>query len=464
MPFKEKKKLEAYRKLISVLTEYVVVINKDFRIISANELFEQDFIRSGLMFGDYCQWTGGDMPDPFILMGGDKHVGDFCYRCWKNRDEKCEDCHVEKCFLDASSRMSEETVTTAEGRELRIRVHATPVKNEGGNVILVMQTATDIAKRERLEKELEEETGTLDVLLAEQYLVTKKNESKYRMMFERSQDMIVLTDRQGMIEDVNPSGTRLLGYDSKGEVRKLGSIGAFFRDPDDWNVFRQRVEKEGVAYDFETAFKTRDRGEVPVGITANVLFDGEGHILGYEGIARDITLRKRSEHIIRQSNRELAALNAINIASSTLDLEDMLKRTVEEISKLLGIDSARIYLVDESGESIYLVVSKGLDDSFAKKVHIQARDVGQGLLGQVVTTGENLVFSDLNDAPSPFWDDLREEGLKSGVYVPLMSKGSVLGVIAVTSHIGHDFKAREVNFLTAVGKEVGYCGGKCISL
>jgi len=215
------------------------------------------------------------------------------------------------------------------------------------------------------------------------------------------------------------------------------------------------MEQEGVARDVETFFKTKNGSDVPVEITANVLFDREGHILGYEGIVRDITASKRSEEIIGQTHRELAAINAINIASSSLGLEDMLKRTLEVVCKLLDIDSARIYLVDETGGEFYLVVSHGLSEAFVEKKQIRIRDVGQGLLGQVMSSGKEMVFSDLTDAPTPFRNYLINEGLKSAAYFPLISKGNILGVIVATSHVGHRFTAREGKFLSAVGKEVG---------
>ena len=446
---------KAYLQLIRVLTEYVVVITRDFRIISANELFERDFGGSDKTFGDFCHWTNGEAPDPFVLMRGDEHVGDFCYRVWKNRRDQCEDCHVEKCFIEGESFVSEETVETVQGRTLRIRVRAMPVKNEEGKVIFVIQTATDIAHRAYLESQLDSGSGILQSLLAEQYLSARENERKFRLLFERSQDMIVLTDRAGKLRDINPAGVRLLGYNSKGDVRKIGAVGELFSDPSDWKKIVAQVEEEGAVHDFETTLKKTSDGETPVGVTANVFFDREGRILGYEGIIRDISARKKSERIIRQTNRELAAINAINKASSVLGLEDMLKTTVEEISALLSVDSARIYLLDESGDLIYLVVSKGLTEAFVEKTHMQVRHVGAGLIGKVLATGREMIFSDLAGAPSPFKEDLWQEGLKSAAYIPVLSKGKVLGVIVATSHSGHQFTKREIAFLSAVGNEVG---------
>jgi PAS domain S-box-containing protein len=449
------KTLEAYQTLIRVLTEYVVVINKDYRIVSANELFERDFIRPGVCFGDFCYWTGGDAHNPLVLWSGNEHVGQFCYRCWKNRDSKCDNCHVEQVFQDGQIRTSEETVVTADGRAIMIRVTATPVKNDEGKAIFVIQTATDIAQRDRLEWELKERTGLLEDLLADQYLQTRENERKFRLVFEGAHVMIVLTDLQGRIVDVNPAGLKMLNYESKGEMKRLGHVGALFRDPENSNAFRRQLEQEGIARDFETVFKTREGGEVPVIITANVLFDRGGRILGYQGIVRDITVRKRHEETLRQTNRELAALNAITTARSSLGLEEMLKRTLEEIWKFLGVESVRIYLVDESQEVIYLVAAKGLNEEFVEKTYSKLKNVGQGLIGHVVATGREIIFSSPEEVSDIFREYVFRNGIKSGAYIPLLSKQNVLGVLVVTSENGHLFTPREAKFLAAVGEEVG---------
>ncbi len=447
---------EAYQTLIRMLTEYEVVINRNFRIVSANELFRRHFDRTDEPLSDILCWTRRELPDPLAHLTGEEHVGALCYRTWKNRDARCEDCHVEKCFQDGQPRISRETVVTSNGKIIDIRVSATPVKNKDGKVIFTIQTATDISKQKMLENEMEKRSGVLDALLSENFLQTRENERTLRLVFERAEDMIFLADQDGEIRDINPAGLRLLGYESKGDAMKqLVTVSAIFKEKKDWHTFQRLIDHEGVARDFETSFLTSEGGDVPVEISANVIFDWNGTILGYTGIVRDIAARKKAEEIIRQSNRELAALHVINLAGNSLELEDMLNRTVEEIPNVMRTDSARIYLVHESGEYIYLVASKGLTETFVEKIHMRVRDVGSGILGSVVASGKEFIFSDLQDAPSPFREDLQQEGLKSAAYIPITSKGKVFGIIAITNHTPYAFKPREISFLNTVGNEIG---------
>jgi len=98
----------------------VTAINRNYQIITANSLFENEF---------------GIPPDG------------FCYKGWKNREEKCEDCLVEKSFRDGQVHWNEETVVMKDGRTAEMLVKSTPVKNEQGEIAYVLETATDITEK-----------------------------------------------------------------------------------------------------------------------------------------------------------------------------------------------------------------------------------------------------------------------------------------------------------------------------
>ena len=58
-----------YEALLQNVTDYVIAINNKYQILMANNLFRTEF---GM------------------------HQDGFCYKVWKNRDKKCEDCLVKK--------------------------------------------------------------------------------------------------------------------------------------------------------------------------------------------------------------------------------------------------------------------------------------------------------------------------------------------------------------------------------
>ena len=128
-----------YQTLIRSVTDYVIAINRNYQIIMANELFKKAF---------------GMQPNA------------LCYNIWKNRNEKCEECLIEKTFQDGQGHWNVEDMVMKNGRIAKMFVKTTPVKNEEGDIIYVLETATDISEREHLQEDLHELAGSLDEKVA----------------------------------------------------------------------------------------------------------------------------------------------------------------------------------------------------------------------------------------------------------------------------------------------------------
>ena len=60
-------------------------------------------------------------------------------------------------------------------------------------------------------------------MLANRLEKLQKSEEKYRTIFERSRDAIILTDPDGKIKEINQSGVQILGYKTQKEVLALES-------------------------------------------------------------------------------------------------------------------------------------------------------------------------------------------------------------------------------------------------
>ena len=120
---------------------------------------------------------------------------------------------------------------------------------------------------------------------------TTEREKKYRALFERSNDGIILHDLQGHIMDANTRALSLLGY-NKSEIRRLSvrqlhpasEIGASAKAV-------ARTSQAGHAR-FETRFLRKDGTIVHVEISASIIDRETGTV---QGIIRDITDRKENE-------------------------------------------------------------------------------------------------------------------------------------------------------------------------
>jgi PAS domain S-box-containing protein len=423
------KKRVDYQALISSVSNYVVAINRNFEIIMVNDRFQSEF--------------------------GLRSKG-ICYRDWKNRSSKCENCPVEKSFLDGEIHTSEETVIFKDGREGHMEVRATPVKNERGEVISVLEAATDITEKRKLEQELGPGTGALEERVAERLKHLQASEEKYRTMFERCQDMIWFTDPQGQIVEINPCGVDMLGYRSKDELLAVGSLGELFENPAELERFRQQLLANGMVRDLLTHYKTKQGNPLDISLSANLISDEDGRIIGYQGIARDITLQKQMIEEMRRNSEQLSALNRISLTvSSSLHIDEVLANTIDLIVSVLQVGSVRVYLLAEGGEHLYLAAAHGLSREFVENPLVQRRALGEGLLGEVAQQGEAVIAEGIDQLGSLYRGAVQKEGLQSVAYIPLRSKGNTVGVLSASSHSTEKFSSQQIEFLASIGNQIG---------
>jgi signal transduction histidine kinase len=116
-----------FRALVDLLPCYLTVQDPQLRIVFANNAFIKDFGEA---------------------------VGKFCYSVYKNRTEQCEDCPVAKTFTDKVVHTSEQYAKLRDGSTAMLIVYSAPILNPLGNVMAVMEMATNITRVKEGQKEL----------------------------------------------------------------------------------------------------------------------------------------------------------------------------------------------------------------------------------------------------------------------------------------------------------------------
>jgi histidine kinase len=128
----------------------------------------------------------------------DPKPGDFCYRSYKGRKDKCENCPVEKTFADGRIHYSEEQGIDKDGCLVYWIVKTSPIHNEHGDIIAAMEMCIDITQSKLLEDKL------------------KKTEKKYHAIFNNIPNPVFVVDRNSFeIIDCNASAPAVYGYDRK---------------------------------------------------------------------------------------------------------------------------------------------------------------------------------------------------------------------------------------------------------
>ena len=136
----------------------------------------------------------------------------------------------------------------------------------------------------------------------------RESEYRYRSIVENIQDTFYRTDLQGNLILVSPSGAKLLGYDSTEEM--LGrSNESFWLHPEKRQELLERLKQEGVVRDYEVVLVRKDGSPVEVSTTTSYYSDKAGHILGVEGVIRDITdVKQREKEKLQLENQLQQAL------------------------------------------------------------------------------------------------------------------------------------------------------------
>jgi len=155
------------------------------------------------------------------------------------------------------------------------------------------------------------------------------------------------------------------------------------------------------------------------------------------------------EEIVRL-NRELSILNAVSqTVNESVDLDEILNKSLEKIVEMTDIQSVGIYLLEEkTGELVY-VAHKGFSKAFSKGM--KRLKLGEGATGRVILSGEPLFIDDYPDYPEaiPF---AIEEGLKSLAVIPLKSREKVYGTLNVARKEFYPFTSSNRNLFNSIGR------------
>ncbi len=171
-----------------------------------------------------------------------------------------------------------------------------------------------------------------------------ESEQKYRLLIENSHDIIYTLSLEGIFTFVSPSWTALLGH----EVDQIvGKQVQEFIHPDDISVclalFRKVVKtgqrESGVEYrmrHIDGSWRWHTSNGAP-------LRDESGKIISLEGISSDITMRKRAEEALKESQQQFSdIINFLPDATFVIDKEGKVITWNRAIEEMTGVKAADI--------------------------------------------------------------------------------------------------------------------------
>lgn len=152
-------------------------------------------------------------------------------------------------------------------------------------------------------------------------------------------------------------------------------------------------------------------------------------------------------------NQELVAIKQIGsaLASSTFDINKVLKYTMDMIRTLMNVEAGTLSLVKDN--LLEFAVSFEIDIDQLQKFHLQ---MGQGISGAVAALGEPIVENDASSSSSFYPEIDNATGFKtcSVLCVPMISQGKVIGVIEVLNKLDGNFTEGDKGILQSIATSV----------
>src|SRR3972149_149717 len=138
---------------------------------------------------------------------------------------------------------------------------------------------------------------------------------------------------------------------------------------------------------------------------------------------------KKSEEAILKLNQELSILYGISqTVNQSLDLDEILKKTLDKMMELTDVRSTAIYLLDEKNKDLLLVSPRGFSEPFSTEM--KRMKLGEGLTGRVAFSGESMFLEDYPNHPEALPLAI-EEGVKCLAIIPLKSRDKVYGTMNI---------------------------------
>ncbi len=172
-------------------------------------------------------------------------------------------------------------------------------------------------------------------------------------------------------------------------------------------------------------------------------------IADYAAIAiQNARLYRDTDLALNERVRELAALNELTrTVSASLDVNQVYKVLVEQVKRHMPMVDVYIYLRDESRP-----VLRPFNDT----ARLPEYPLGQGLLGEVVATGEAIITNDVTNHPDfdEKLDTLIPTKAMPMAAIPLAIKGNVVGVLLLHNEPGATFSDEDAALLRAFANPV----------
>ena len=280
------------------------------------------------------------------------------------------------------------------------------------------------------------------------------------LVLQSAGEGILGVDREGRHTFVNPAAARMFGYEPQ-ELIGLPSHATWHHTRPDGAPYPKEECPLHTGYRTgaslsgdDQLFWRKDGSSFSAEYNSMPVLE-DGKLTGAVIVFGDITERKQAQDELASRNAELAGQNAIAATlSQSLDLETILNAALDRVLEILAMDAGGIYLLDPDGETMTLQAYQGLGSSAKAGAAVQQIRMNEGVLGRAMAENRPVVL-DAADHPSQSPAGFIIEDFQTVVSIPLVSKGWVIGALALGSRLSRTVSEQLLSLLASIGQQIG---------
>lgn len=322
-----------------------------------------------------------------------------------------------------------------------------------------------------LEQRIEERTqefAKARATLEEEILERRQAEEALRQSEERFRQVITYISAHIYVTEFTPDGNQINHYLSPNVEAMTGyPPEVFLRDwsfwpstlihPDDRVAAAAQVEefKQGQHSEVEYRMIRADGNIIWVRDSVRIENNANNDSLMIYGVVTDITAAKRAEETLAKRATELETVARVGtVASSSLDIGELLQNVVDLTKESFGLYHVQIYLLDETGVSFDLTAGAGSvgHQMVAEGWNIPA-DQDESLITRVAGQRTGIIVDDVRKDPS-YWINPLLPDTRSELAVPLIAGDRVAGVLDVQSDEVNHFTPDDIRIQTTLATQV----------
>jgi signal transduction histidine kinase len=142
------------------------------------------------------------------------------------------------------------------------------------------------------------------------------------------------------------------------------------------------------------------------------------------------------------------------LISSSLRIEDVLNYAMKWAEEFMDAEASTVYELDEEKKELFIRIARGKKKESVERIKFE---LGQGISGHVVQTGQPMVIQDVRKEKrfSPKFDRITGFRTRSMICVPLILRGKTIGALQVLNKKSGDlFTQIDVELLTSMSQQI----------